>query len=151
MELSVAETRALNRILARLREGCGPINAAIEVGWSPAKLERLKKDAEFRDLCELARTQMIEAVEEVVIKEAMTPGGSFQIKQLVLYNLGRERGWTPPTQRHQINKHTTIELSDAQRDAAAIRALIMDEGVPVAALQPGGALDGIQDAEIVDG
>lgn len=146
--MTEAFARQLEQYLELRREGTGEVTAAIAVGWSPKQLNELKKDPEIAEMIDVAITEMLETIEKVCLKEAMSASGSFQMKQFVLLNKGRHRGWQPPTQKVSIDHRTTIEIAQAHGAAATIRALL-EQATPEQ-LQSG-EYDDIIDAEVLDG
>ena len=78
-------TRFFERVLA----GCGPLNAAIEVGWSPAELNRKMKDEEFAETVNIVLERRLEGVEETIWMKARE--GVRWAAQMVVYNQRSER------------------------------------------------------------
>ena len=125
------EAAQMTRFFERVRMGCGPLNAAIEVGWSPRGLEKRTKDPDFADMLAVARERLLEDIEETVIAKARQ--GNVKCIQMVLYNQRADR-WKDV--RHikmessgQLDQ--TVVLSVKQ----AMVELLRDRG-SVAALQP---------------
>ena len=91
-ELTAREERELaesNQFFELLIDGVGPLNAAIEVGWNPAKLKRLQKDSEFREMVAIAREQRLEGYEKTL--HDLAAKGHFKALQMILFNERSER------------------------------------------------------------
>ena len=83
------EAARMTQFFERVQEGCGPLNAAIEVGWTPAKLDRLMREDDFADLLAIAQERLLEDLEEVVVRKARD--GNVKCLQMVLYNQRSEK------------------------------------------------------------
>ena len=77
-----------------LRAPMGEMTAALAVGWTPRKLKALKKDPEFVQLINEARTLLIESVESMEIRNALR--GNQRAIELFLFCHAADRGWRPP-------------------------------------------------------
>jgi hypothetical protein len=89
----------------RIRDGCGRLNAAYEVGWSPLELRKLEENPDFKELYVVAKERCIEDIEETTTR--LAKGGNMAAIQMILYSFGSGRGWRPPQQRVQMESHTT--------------------------------------------
>lgn len=90
------------RFFERVLEGCGPLNAAIEVGWTPAELNRKMKDPEFADTVNIVLERRLEGVEEAIWEAARR--GVRWAAQMVVYNHRADR-WKDV--RHIRTEHST--------------------------------------------
>lgn len=77
------------RFFERVLEGCGPLNAAIEVGWSPSELNRKMKEPEFAETVNIVLERRLEGVEETIWAKARE--GVRWAAQMVVYNHRSER------------------------------------------------------------
>lgn len=87
MNLTRAEQKEagqMSRFFERVLQGCGPLNAAVEVGWSPAELNRKMGDADFAEMLAVIQERRIESVEEAVWAKARE--GIRWAAQMVVYN-----------------------------------------------------------------
>jgi hypothetical protein len=100
------------RFFERVLEGCGPLNAAIEVGWSPAELERKMKDAEFAETVGIVLERRLEGVEETIWVKARE--GVRWAAQMVVYNQRSDR-WKDV-------RHIRTEVSN-QLDPATVTSV----------------------------
>lgn len=131
----------VERFLELLTEGVGEISACHEVGWSPATLKRMKADASFAELVDLAQTRLVEGLEKALYDRARS--GHVAALKLALYNRAPEK-W-------RETKHVAVAHShgvDPETVASVARGIVeamRTQGV--AALQPGGALDEAIEAE----
>lgn len=129
------EAARMTRFLERVREGCGPLNAAIEVGWTPAKFRRLERDPEFTELLTIARERMLEDVEEAVVAKARQ--GNLKAAQMVLYNQRSER-WKDV--RHiKVDQSGSLDVGVVVSVKQAMIEMLRD-GTSVASLQPAPAV-----------
>lgn len=120
------------RFFERVLEGCGPLNAAIEVGWSPSELNRKMKDPEFADTVGIILERRLEGVEETIWAKARE--GVRWAAQMVVYNHRSER-WKDV--RHirtevssQLDPATVVSVKQAM-----LEVLRGDIG-SIAAMQP---------------
>jgi hypothetical protein len=134
-EMTQREMRELDSFLEALRNGVGPLNAAVAQGWSPAKLRRIQKDPEIAELIMMARERRLEGYEETL--HSMANAGHFKALQMVLFNERSER-WKDV--RHiQMTANTQLDVGVVVSVKQSVAELIRENGV--AALQAGGALD----------
>ena len=120
------------RFFERVLEGCGPLNAAIEVGWSPSELNRKMKDPEVSDTVGIILERRLEGVEETIWAKARE--GVRWAAQMVVYNHRSER-WKDV--RHirtevssQLDPATVVSVKQAM-----LEVLRGDIG-SIAAMQP---------------
>jgi hypothetical protein len=132
----------LEQFLEYVRTGTGPTNAAIAVGWSPAKLRRLQKDPEFVELLDISRERRLEGYEKTL--HDLADRGHFRALQMVLFNERSER-WKDV--RHiQMTSSETLDVGIVVSVKQSALELLREQGV--AALQPGTE---IIDVEASDG
>lgn len=121
----------LEQFLEAVRTGTGPTNAAIAVGWSPAKLRRLQKDPEFVELLDVARERRLEGYEKTL--HDLADRGHFRALQMVLFNERSER-WKDV--RHiQMTSNETLDVGVVVSVKQSALELLREQGV--ASLQPG--------------
>jgi len=137
----------VEKFLEYVRVGHGQLNAAIAVGWTPYKLRQLLKDEAFASLVDEVKERRTESIEEVVYAKALE--GTRWAVEMYLFCQAPERGWRPPATRIDVTKTQRVEGQLVVSVVEGARQLL--EAHSVAALQPGGALDGpIEEAEIVE-
>jgi hypothetical protein len=142
-ELTERDAREQERFFALLSDGARPLHAAVEVGWSPAKLRRLTRDPEFAELMATAEEMLDETIEESLYQSALK--GNFRAQQMWLLNRQGKK-WRDV--RHiQIDQRQTLEVGVVLGVKQAAAELLRSNGI--AALQPGGALDPL-DVESVE-
>lgn len=105
---STTENRRVLTFFERIREGCGRLNAAYEVGWSPKDLRDREKDQSFVEMYSVAVERRLESIEETTFK--MAEKGNITAIQMVLYSFGSDRGWRPPQQRVQVEQTTKHQI-----------------------------------------
>jgi len=133
--MSDKDIRETEAFLEAVRCGTGPTNAAIAVGWSPAKLRRLQSDPEFAELLNIARERRLESYEETL--HGLAVAGHFRALQMVLFNERSER-WKDV--RHiQVSRNDTLDVGVVVSVKNSVLELLQQHGVE--AFQPGGALD----------
>jgi hypothetical protein len=134
-QMTDRELRELDRFLEDVRCGTGPLNAAIAVGWSPAKLRSMQKDPEFVELLGIAKERRLEGYEKTL--HDLADAGHFKALQMVLFNERSER-WKDV--RHiQMTASTQLDVGVVVSVKQSVAELLRENGV--AALQSGGALD----------
>jgi hypothetical protein len=120
------------RFFERVLEGCGPLNAAIEVGWSPVELDRRMKDPEFADTVSIVLERRLEGVEETVWKKARE--GVRWAAQMVVYNHRSER-WKDV--RHiRTEVATTLDPAVVTSVKQAMLEMLRGDVDSIAAMQP---------------
>ena len=136
--------------LEAIRNGSGPINAGLSIGWTPEKTRKIMRDPDMVAAVADIREALTETLEERVIQ--LADRGNARMLELWLFCHAADRGWRPPTQRVQIGGGTTVRVEVVE--AARQSALAIMEKHGVKALQPGGALDAgdddIVDADVVE-
>jgi hypothetical protein len=129
------EIRDLEAFCEEVRCGTGPLNAAIAVGWSPAKLRRMQKDPEFVELINVSKERLLESHERTL--NDLAAGGHFKALQMILFNERSER-WKDV--RHiQTSISETLDVGVVISVKQSVAELLRENGV--AALQPGGVMD----------
>jgi len=124
------DVQELDRFLEDVRCGTGPLNAAIAVGWSPAKLRRLQKDPEFVELLEVCKERRLEGYEKTL--HDLAAKGHFRALQMVLFNERSER-WKDV--RHiQMTTSETLDVGVVISVKQSALELLREQGV--ASLQP---------------
>lgn len=126
------EAARMTRFFERVQEGCGPLNAAIEVGWGPAKLDRLMRDDDFSELLGIARERLLEDLEEVVVQKARD--GNVKCLQMVLYNQRSEK-WKDV--RHiKMERSGAVDPGIVSSVKAAMIDVLRAGNDAIAAMQP---------------
>lgn len=128
------------RFLELVRIGVGPLNAGLEVGWSPAKTRRMMKQPEFADLVADANDQLDENIQAALARAAQN--GNMTAIQMWLYN--RKPDEWRDVKRIEVHNQTEISIGVVASVKQAAAELLREHGPK--ALQPGGFID----AEVVD-
>lgn len=114
------------RIAELVAEGVRPLNAALEVGWSPSRLTREMKDPEFADLIEAAEMQATGQVEHALFIRARN--GNVPAAMFWLLNRDPDR-WRD-IKRIEIKQDTTVTINAVATAVEAARRAL-DEIGPV--------------------
>lgn len=118
------------RIAEIVATGCRPLNAALQIGWSPGKLKReLKHDQEFRELIEAAEQEAVGKVEHAIMIRAMN--GNVPAAMFVLLNRDPDR-WRD-VKRIEVHQDTSISVTVVRSAVEAAQELLRTNGA--AALQ----------------
>ena len=125
-----------------LQPPMGEMTAALAVGWTPRKLKALRKDPEFIQLINEAKTQLVESVESVAIRNALR--GNQRAIELFLFCHAADRGWRPPAHRHEVVQSGRVDISIVASVKEAVQAHLASG--TVAELQGPEPID----AEIID-
>lgn len=104
--------------------GCPPINAAIEVGWTPARLRVMMKSPEFMELLNDAEMQAIGKVENALFVRACM--GNVTAMQFYLLNRDPDR-WRD-VKRIEVKSDSTINLGTVASVKAAVLDLLKEQG-----------------------
>ena len=116
----------------RVLEGCGPLNAAIEVGWSPSELKRKMNDPEFAETVNIVLERRLEGVEETIWAKARE--GVRWAAQMVVYN-HRSESWKDV--RHIRTEHTTsLDPGVVTSVKQAMLEMLRGDVDSIAAMQP---------------
>lgn len=134
-QMTPREIRELEKFLEEIRNGTGPLNAAISVGWSPAQLRRMQKDPEFIELVQVSRERLLESHERTL--NDLAHAGHFKALQMILFNERSER-WKDV--RHIQTTHSEqLDVGVVVSIKQGVAELLRENGV--ASMQSGGALD----------
>jgi len=122
--------------------GVAPINAGIQVGWTPRQLKRELADRDFRELVDAASERLIGSVEETLV--AVAKRGNVAAITLFLFNRAPDR-WRD-VKRIEIKNDLTISLGMVASVKQGALELLREQGVgAIQALEPP-----IIDAEVVE-
>ena len=138
------ETQELDDFLEQVRNGVGKLNAAISVGWSPAKLRRLEKDPEFVELLAICKERRLEGYEQTL--HELADNGHFRALQMVLFN---ERGDRWKDVRHiEVTRNETLDVGVVVSVKQSALELLREQGV--GALQPEAIEVSSRDADAIE-
>jgi hypothetical protein len=142
------EYARVQEFLVLVQQNVAPLDAAIQVGWTPAQFRRKMGDKDFNQLVLEADQVSVARVETKV--QQLAEQGVPWAAQLVLYNKAPEK-WSD-RKRVDVGNVTQVNVVHIETSKEALRALLREDPVGMArALSPGGALDEeIADAEIVE-
>ena len=115
-----------HRFFGRIRDGCGRLNAAYEVGWSPLQLRKLEQDPDFVELYQHAQERCLEDIEETTRR--LAKAGNMAAIQMVLYSFGASRGWRPPQQRVSAEVHTTHKVEIVANAKELVMQMLAEGG-----------------------
>lgn len=139
---------AIQDFLDLVQQNVAPLDAAIQVGWTPAEFRRVMSDRNFSQLVQEQEQVSVARVETKV--QQLAEAGIPWAAQLVLFNKAPDR-WSD-RKRVEIGSVTQVNVVHIETSKEALRALLKEDPVGMAqALAPGGALDEeIAEAEIVE-
>lgn len=143
------EEAAIQEFLGLVQANVSPLDAAIQVGWTPSEYRRRMSDRYFSQLVLEADQVSVARVETKV--QQLAEQGVPWAAQLVLYNKAPEK-WSD-RKRVDVGNVTQVNVTLIETSKEALRAMLREDPVGMArALGPGSALDDtIIDAEVVDG
>lgn len=130
--------------LELIARGVPAVLAGIDVGWSPFETLRRLKDPSFAELVEVYRDLSIDRVEKKVHQMALE--GHFGAVQMILFNR-RPSDWRD-VKHITVDQVSTVAEHVVQGVKEAALELLRQGGVK--ALQQGGELDDIIDAEVIE-
>lgn len=123
---SFDEYTTVERFVQAIANGAKPINAAIEVGWTPAQLNRrMKNDPDFVDLVRFAEEQASGIIEQVMFDKARS--GSFPAMQFWLLNRDPER-WRD-VKRIEVHQETNIQVGVVRSVKQGLVEMLREQGV----------------------
>lgn len=123
--------------------GVSPINAGIEVGWTPRQTKANLADPEFQELVDFAEQRLIGSMEQTLV--AVAQRGNVAALTLFLFNRAPDR-WRDVK---RIEVKADIKVTQGMVEAVKTGALELLREHGVGALQALEAGD-IEDAEIVE-
>lgn len=122
--------------------GVAPINAGIQVGWTPRHLKKELSDPDFKELTDAALERLIGSMEETLV--AVARRGNVAALTLFLFNRAPER-WKD-VKRIEIKNDMVISLGMVASVKQGALELLREQGVK--------AIQGIEspiiDAEVVE-
>ena len=118
--------------------GVAPINAGIQVGWTPRQLKKELSDPDFKELCDAAQERLIGSVEETLVTVAKR--GNVAAITMFLFNRAPER-WKD-VKRIEIKNDMTISMGMVASVKQGALELLREQGV--------GAIQAIEASPIID-
>ena len=124
----------IDKFLRMLQGHQGELTAALAVGWSPRQFRALKRDPDFCALIGDVDTQRIENVEKKVWK--LADKGVRWAVELTLFCHAADRGWRPPTQRHEVSHSGQVDhvlvasVKEAVRESLSTRTVAELQAAP---------------------
>lgn len=126
-------------------DGITPLNAGLEVGWTPRRTKRNMADPAFAEIVEAARARADGTIEKTLFEVAKK--GNLGAIQMWLYNR-RPNDWKD-VKRIEVQSQSTVTIGVVGATKQAVLELMSEHGAQ--ALQPGGALDApILDGEVIE-
>ncbi len=136
------EMASRERFIELVAMGVSPVNAGIEVNWSPMQTKRKMKEPEFADIIQGALERANASVEEALYARALA--GNVSAMQMWLFNREPDR-WRD-VKRIEVRSDHRVSIGMVESTKTAVLELLRENGV--GAMQ---ALEaGIIDAEIVE-
>lgn len=127
--------------------GISPINAGIEVGWTPRQMRAKMKDNDFRELVEDAQQRLLGTVEETLV--AVAKRGNVAAITLFLFNRAPDR-WRD-VKRIEIKNDLTISMGMVASVKQGALELLREQGVEaMQAINAPVEEDDVIEAEIVE-
>lgn len=132
------------RFLELVAHGVHPVNAGIEVGWSPAKTKSKMKDADFVDMVNGATDRANASIEEALYSKALA--GNVSAIQMWLFNREPER-WRD-VKRIEVRAEHQVQIGVVESVKTGVLDLLRENGAAaLQALNPGTVID----VEVHDG
>jgi hypothetical protein len=138
------EMMHIEQFIEFVAHGVHPVNAGIQVGWSPAKTKAMMRDADFADMIQGATERANASVEEALYAKAVA--GNVSAIQMWLFNREPDR-WRD-VKRIEVRSEHKVQIGMVESVKSGVLELLRGEGVE--AIQALGAGD-IIDGEVVDG
>lgn len=124
--------------------GASPVNAGVQVGWSPQHTRKMLKDEEFADLVMGSVERANGSIEEALYARAML--GNVTAMQMWLFNRAPDR-WRD-VRRIEVHADHRVEVRQVASTKTAVLELLREHGAGVMQALEAGT---IYDAEVVDG
>lgn len=122
--------------------GVAPINAGIQVGWTPRQLKKELQDVDFKELVDAAGERLLGSIEETLI--AVAKRGNVAAITLFLFNRAPDR-WRD-VKRIEIKNDLTVSVAMVNSVKQGALELLREQGV--------GAIQALEvqiiDAEVVE-
>lgn len=144
----MSDTAVFDELIGRelyvelVASGVAPINAAIQVGWTPRQLKKELSDPDFKELADAAAERLIGSVEETLV--AVARRGNVAAITLFLFNRAPDR-WRD-VKRIEIKNDVTVSLGMVASVKQGALELLREQGV--------GAIQSLEspiiDAEIIE-
>ena len=136
------EMAAREQFVELVAQGVAPINAGIEVNWSPHMTKKKLKDPEFADIVAGALDRANASVEEALYRRALA--GNVSAMQMWLFNREPDR-WRD-VRRIEVRSDHRVSITAVESVKAGVLELLREHGV-----EQMQALDAeIIDAEIIE-
>jgi hypothetical protein len=113
------------RFIELIAVGCHPVNAGIQVGWSPAKTKKQMKDAEFNDIVTGALERANATVEEALYAKAIS--GNVSAIQMWLFNREPDR-WRD-VKRIEVRSEHRVQVGMVESVKVGVLELLRTQGV----------------------
>lgn len=137
------DMQAKETFLELVASGVPPVNAGIEVNWSPLHTKMVMRDPEFADVVMGALQRANASIEEALYNKARA--GNVSAIQMWLFNREPDR-WRD-VKRIEVRSDTRVTVTSVESVKVGVLALLREQGVgAMQALEPGD----IVDTEIVD-
>lgn len=140
---SFSDMTQKEQFLELVATGVSPLNAGIQVGWSPAQTKRHLKDTDFKELIQEACERADATIEETLY--AIAARGNLGAIQMWLFNR-KPQEWRD-VKRIEVKTSHTVQIGVVESVKQGALELLREQGV--SALQALNAGDVI-DAEIVE-
>lgn len=128
----------VERFLELVAVGVAPVNAGIEVGWSPQRTKAHMKDPDFADMVDGALERANASMEQALYAKGMA--GNVTAQMWWLMNRAPDR-WRD-VKRIEVRTEHKVSLTAVESVKAGVLQLIREQGV--------GAMQALEDPGIID-
>lgn len=115
----------IEQFLELVAHGVHPVNAGIQVGWTPAKTKAMMRDAEFADLVSGATDRANATIEEALYVKAAS--GNVSAIQMWLFNREPER-WRD-VKRIEVRSDHRVQIGLVESVKTGVLELLNANGV----------------------
>lgn len=135
---------ARERFVELVAQGVSPVNAGIEIGWSPSQTKKALRDEEFADIVAGSIERANASVEEALYARAIA--GNVSAMQMWLFNREPDR-WRD-VRRIEVRSDHRVSITAVESVKAGVLQLLRETSVAeMQALEQGDIID----ADVIDG
>lgn len=129
---------AAERFIELVAVGIHPVNAGIEVGWTPARTKARMRDPEFADMVQGACERANATMEQALYAKGLA--GNVTAMQMWLFNRDPDR-WRD-VRRIEIRSDHRVSVTAVESVKAGVLELLRSQGV--------GAMQALEAGDVID-
>jgi hypothetical protein len=132
------EMTAKEEFLTLIAQGVAPINAGIQVSWSPAKTRAMLRDAEFAEMVK----DMQDCADGEIVQALFSRAKLGNVSAIQMWLFNRKPDEWRDVKRIEVRSEHKVQIGMVESTKAAVLDLLRDQGVgAMQALGPGTVID----------